>query len=184
MNVIKATDDAVNAIRKMSSITRSLGSTSSRKQSGFIAEISNGYSGPFMVTWLQKGIVHIGAPPEFVGGSDYAGSILAPDMQVIKHISSTNESFTEGQENTLLVLKVTWFDDGDVLASFNFVPDPWKTCSEENRFITIDHLNPKTEQYPYRNPYIAIYPIARIEGIKIAQIQRGHIVEYNRWWRV
>ena len=137
-----------------------------------------------MVTWIQSGILNISAPPEFVGGNDYAGSILAPDMQVITHVSSNNISFTEGQENTLLVVRATWDSDGDIGASFAWVPDPWKTCSEENRFITIDHLNPKSEQYPYRNPYIAIYPIARIEGIKIAQIQRGHIVEYNRWWRV
>ena len=37
---------------------------------------------------------------------------------------------------------------------------------------------------PYRDPYIAIYPIARIEGKTIVQLQQGHIIDYNRWWRV
>lgn len=187
MKVIKATDATINAIRKMDSVTRTFTTQSIRKQSSFFSESSGAYSGPFMVRWHNSFQLRIYAPPEYMGGNTlYAGSILAPDMQVVKHISSDYESFEEGQENTLLVLKIRWDDDEDLdsyTGGFQFVPDPWKTCTSENKLAAIDHVNPKTETYPYRDPYIAIYPIARIEGKKIVQLQRGHIVEYNRWWR-
>ena len=185
MKVIKATDSAVNAIRKMDAVSRSLISSSAKKQSFFIAEgSSDGYQGPFMATWIFKDSVQVICPPEFMGGNtQYCGSICAPDMQVLAHISSNWVTFVEGQENTLLVLRVIWGDSGVSGYIFDFVPDPWKSCSDEMKLAAVDHLNPKTEEYPYRDPYISIYPIARIEGTKIVQIQQGHIVDYNRWWR-
>lgn len=187
MNVIKATDSAINAIRKMSSVSRTLtGGQSAKKQSGFIAEsVKSGYHGPFRVSWLDSEIVRISAPPEFMGGFEtFAGSVCAPDMQIITHINANNITFPVGTENTLLVLRMTWNEKGIFGYAFEFVPDPWKSCLDANRMIAIDHLNPKTEDHPYRNPYISIYPIARFEGTQIVQIQQGHIVEYNRWWRV
>ena len=184
MKVIKATDSAVNAIRKMDAVSRSLISSSAKKQSFFIAEGSYGYQGPFMAKWIFKDSVQISCPPEFMGGNtQYCGSICAPDMQILAHISSNWVTFVEGQENTLLVLRVIWGDSGVSGYIFDFVPDPWKSCSDAMKLAAVDHLNPKTEEYPYRDPYISIYPIARIEGTKIVQIQQGHIVEYNRWWR-
>lgn len=185
MKVLKATDTAVNAIRKMDTVTRSLISSSVKKQSSFIAESSpgGGYSGPFMVGWRFTGMLTISCPPEYMGGSSlYCGSLCAPDMQILTHIETANIGFTAGQENTLLVLRVIW-SDSDVSSRFEFVPDPWKSCTEETKLAAVDYLNPKTEEYPYRDPYISIYPIARIEGEKIVQIQQGHIVDYNRWWR-
>ena len=186
MKVIKATDSTVNAIRKMESVSRSLVSNSVKKQSNFIAEGgSSGYSGPFMVRWLYSNILSITCPPEYMGGSDlYSGSICAPDMQIIRHLDMNNVFFSAGQENTLLALQVIWGDEGVNHYIFDFVPDPWKTCTDETKLTAADYLNPKSEKYPYRNPYISIYPIARIEGTKIVQIQQGHIVDYNRWWRV
>ena len=184
MKVIKATDPVVNAIRKMETVSRSQVSHSMKKQSNFIAEGGSGYSGPFMVKWRFSNIISISCPPEYMGGSDlYCGSICAPDMQIIRHIDANNIFYSEGQENTLLTLKIIWGDDGVNHAVFDFVPDPWKTCSDEMKLSAADYLNPKTEKYPYRDPYISIYPLARIEGRKIVQIQRGHIIDYNRWWR-
>ena len=146
---------------------------------------SASYSGPFMVKWRYSNMLSISCPPEYMGGStSYCGSICAPDMQIIGHIGANNIRFTEGQENTLLALKIIWDDEGIKNAMFEFVPDPWKTCSDETKLAAVDYLNPKTEKYPYRDPYIAIYPIARIEGKTIVQLQQGHIIDYNRWWRV
>ena len=185
MKVIKATDEAVNAIRKMNSIRRSLVSSSTKKQSSFFSESSAKYSGPFMVTWRNSSLLYIESPPEYFGGNgNFAGSILAPDMQVLAHIPRNGASFIDGQENTLLVLKVTWDENSGYSGyNFDFVPDPWKTCTDETKSAAVDFLNPKSERYPYRDPFISIYPLARIEGRKITQIQQGHIVDYGRWWR-
>ena len=185
MKVIKATDSAVNAIRKMDSISRSLVSNPMKKQSSFIAEGgSSSYSGPFMVKWLFTNMLSISCPSEYMGGNEgYCGSICAPDMQIIRHLESNNISFTPGQENTLLTLTVIWGESGVDRHWFSFVPDPWKNCTNETKLSAVDFLNPKTEDYPHRNPYMAIYPIVRMEGNKIVQIQQGHIVDSNRWWR-
>jgi hypothetical protein len=123
MKVLKATDSAVNAIRKMDNVSRSLVSSSGKKQSSFFAEGSKKYHGPFMVSWAGSGRISIKCPPEFMGNSNgYCGSICAPDMQVVKHILVNYISFTEGQENTLLVLKVIWGCEGIDNYSFQFVP--------------------------------------------------------------
>ena len=141
-------------------------------------------SGPFMVKWLFTNMLSISCPPEYMGGNEgYCGSICAPDMQIIRHLESNNISFTPGQENTLLTLTVIWGESGVDRHWFSFVPDPWKSCTNETKLSAVDFLNPKTEDYPHRNPYMAIYPIARMEGNKIVQIQQGHIVDSNRWWR-
>ena len=142
-----------------------------------------GYRGPFMAQKIDN-FIRIASPAEFMGGNTgYAGSICAPDMQILKHVESIDVSFTEGQENTLFCLAVTWLEDGLIDVNSGFYPDPWKTCSDTDRLITADAVNPKTEENPARDPFLSIYPIFRMEGSKIVQIQQGHIVEYNRWWR-
>lgn len=142
------------------------------------------YNGPFAVSRINDTLYKVQAAPEFMGGdTGYAGSICAPDMQILSHIPSWEVSYSAGQENTLLVLKAIWTENGIRDREFLFVPDPWKNPSDATKMLAIDYVNPKTTEHPYRNPFISIYPIARIDNGKIVQIQQGHIVEYNRWWR-
>ena len=58
MNVIKATDAAVNAIRKMDTISRSFTKQPSRKQSSFMAEGNNKYIGPFRAYWKNESYIY------------------------------------------------------------------------------------------------------------------------------
>ena len=185
MQVIKATDSTINAIRKMEAVSRSVVKHTAKKQCAFFAEPSTGkYNGPFAVSRINDTLYKVQAAPEFMGGnSGYAGSICAPDMQILAHVSSWEISYSAGQENTLLVLKAIWTENGLRDTEFLFVPDPWKNPSDLTKMLAIDYENPKTTEHPYRNPFISIYPVARIYIGKIEQIQQGHIVEYIRWWR-
>ena len=184
MNFVESADSVEHALRKMNSVSRSFVGTEPRKSGSFFMEsVPGNYRGPFMAQKIDN-FIRIASPAEFMGGNTgYAGSICAPDMQILKHVESIDVSFTEGQENTLFCLAVTWLDDGLIDVNSGFYPDPWKTCSDTDRLITADAVNPKTEEDPARDPFLSIYPIFRMEGSKIVQIQQGHIVEYNRWWR-
>ena len=150
---------------------------------GVVASGNVEYSGPFMAKRADDTFIRVESPAEFMGGyTGFAGSICAPDMQILKHVESFDVSFTEGQEKTLCCLVVTWGTNG-LSVSWGFYADPWKTCVDTDRLVTSDEANPKTETNPMRDPFISIYPIFRMEGNRIVQIQHGHIVEFNRWWR-
>ena len=164
----RAGDNALRIKQKNETDKRTRIQRNSMLESGETVVAEGGYHGPFRVSWLDSEIVRISAPPEFMGGFEtFAGSVCAPDMQIITHINANNITFPVGTENTLLVLRMTWNEKGIFGHAFEFVPDPWKSCLEANRMIAIDHLNPKTEDHPYRNPYISIYPSARFEGTQI-----------------
>ena len=186
MKFVEATDSVIDSLRKMSSVSRSYIKKNPRKKYCSFWENSSGnagYSGPFMAKRADDTFIRIESPAEFMGGyTGFAGSICAPDMQILKHVESFDVSFTEGQEKTLCCLVVTWGTSG-ISVSWGFYADPWKTCVDTDRLVTADEANPKTEINPMRDPFISIYPIFRMEGNRIVQIQHGHIVEFNRWWR-
>ena len=187
MKVMKATDAAVDAIRKMESISRSLIGNHTGKSGSFISEeVGSKYTGPFAASWhpSRENDVVISCAPEYMGVTGYCGSICTPDMMIAIHVGNNSITYAPASGNTLLVLKATWYSDGTIEPVFQFTQDPWTTCTSANLLIAADALNPVTQEYPYRNPRLAIYPIARISGTKIAQIQFGHIVDYNRWWRL
>ena len=187
MKVIKATDAALDAVRKMESVFRTQTGNPSRKQGAFCAEGGTSrYSGPFAVSWnpSRENSVLLSCAPEYMGVSGCCGSILAPDMMIVKHVSSGTSSYIPESGKTLLVLIAEWRLSGSIETHFQFVPDPWTTCSDGDRMIAADEVMPVTEEYPHRNPHIAIYPIARISGTKIVQLQFGHIVDCSRWWRL
>ena len=183
MTVLKATNATIDAIRKCSTISRDCSSVRGLRKSSFCMESSDGrYRGPFMVNWYDGNYVLLSCPEGYMGDDSYAGSICTPDMLVVSHIKKGAISYEEGSGKTLLVLK-TEFYDGTLKYNAEFVPDPWTTCSEADKTIVADTLNPVTASKPRRDPLIGIYPIARIaEDGSIVQLQYGHIIDYGRWW--
>ena len=148
-------------------------------------ESAAAYRGPFMAYWNDTGRVMISSSMDV--SSRYAGSLCAPNGFIVQHIAKNSVDCTPGSPNSLIVLKADWeYSASENLRySFELVPDPWKTYSETEYTIIADTLNPVTEEYPNRNPYIGIFPIARVKDSgEIEQLQFGHIVDYGRWWRI
>lgn len=186
MKVMKATDAALDAIRKMETVSRVQSRHLNRKQSSFcMEEVNTNYSGPFAVSWYSENSVMISCKrPDYGSANGYCGSICAPDMMIVKHVQGAVVNYVPNSGNDLLVLIASWSSGSTVNTSFRFVPDPWTTCSDADRMIAADAANPVTQEFPLRDPRVSVYPVARIiSGNKIIQLQNGHIVDYNRWWR-
>lgn len=189
MKVIKATDQTIDALRKCTGIVRSGSSQTLRRGNGFCMDLSRAsYQGPFMAYWkTPHSSLYIAAPEGSIGDRNIAGSICTPDMMIAAHVPTGYISIPSGGvgENSLIVLKVNWEQiQYSSSMTYHLVPDPWNTCSEEDKYIAVDYLNPVTSDYPTRNPWIGLYPIARIsENNTIFQLQFGNIIDYGRWWR-